>query len=316
MKQKITQDSKFHSVLLLLFAIAFINFGYAQQLHIADGGSFYVKNNTVFTTSNTIVTVEDLGSFQLDSGNSWGSSQEFVDGVVTALGTGVTKLPIGDNGNYAPVVANHSTPITASYKQSAPNGGSLGGDVLAVTDKEYWELNGTATITLGWNPSSDIANFVNDNGASVNGLTIVGYQSGTWDLLTAPQTSVVSGDEDNGTVSTGPTSEVNLSGYSQITIGLDRQAVLSVDGLFADRGIQLISNPVTSGDDIRFTSSLELKDLNVTLYDIMGRTIRNYQDVKLSNHVGVLTRNGLNSGVYFLQFESEGRKGVKKVIIE
>lgn len=319
MGPKILDSSSFINFTLLVAGLLWIQIGQAQSLYVGSGAEFYVSNNMVFTTSSSVVEVDPAGVFSLESGNTWGSEQEFVAGKVNVYGAGVTKLPTGVNGTYAPVIADHSGNVTARYFNAPPAVGTNGAEVDAVGNVEYWEMSGAAIITLPWNDNSDITSLVNDNGGVLNAVAIVGYDSGSgiWNLISGTQTNVVSGDLLNGNVSSDPLNEVDLSVFDQLTFGIDAQIVLSTDDLFLSAGIELISNPVRSAEsDIRFRFSGEGSDLRATLFDVNGRLLQSYNNIQMNGDIGNLPAQRIKSGLYFLKFEYQGKQGVKTIIIE
>ena len=288
----------------------------AQELYVSANSEFHLKKDLDFTTSNTVVSVDALGKFSVVAGSMWGSTTEYVNGPVFANGSDLTKLPTGNNSIYAPVLANHTGAVFAKYLNAAPNSGTNGTDVNAVSDIEYWELTGNAVITLPWNPSSDITNLVNSNGGVLNSVSIVGYESGEWNLVSATQTNIVTGDLLNGTTTSDASTEVVLDNFGQFTFGIDNQVVLGLDDLFVSNDIRIISNPIEIGaKEILFTLN-NADNLQVTLYDIRGRQLKFYESVIVQNNRGKISKPNLNSGIYFLKFEQEGKQGVKKIIIE
>ena len=307
----------FRCLATFLIMICIVQPLFSQDLYIDSGGEFYLMSNTDFTTSNTIVSLDNSGKFSVEAGSDWGSALEYVDGSVTAYGTGETILPVGNNGVYLPVTAKHTGTVTAAYMNATPTSGSNGLDVDDVSDIEYWELTGKAVITLPWNEDSDITSLVNDNGGDINSVTIVGLNSGNWELVSDPGTNVITGDLLNGDVTSDENVEVTLNGFDQFTFGIVNQTALAVEDFFLVTGIQLVSNPVgVTQSDIQFRSSEELYDLNVDLYDIMGRRIQSFKNVKTYNGLGNLKKPNLRSGIYLLKFDYEGKQGVKKIIIE
>ena len=202
-----------------------------------------------FTTNNSFVEVADNGSFSMEAGAVWGSASEYVLGEVTAIGSGTTVLPVGNNGVYAPVTMNHTTDVSASYVNASPTSGSNGVNVEAVSTIEYWKMTGTAIVKLPWNENSDITSLVNNNGGSQNSVAIVGLSGGEWNLISDSQTSTVSGDLLNGEVSSDLNTAVVLDGFGEFTFGIDRQIVLSVNDLFLSKGIAIRSNPVRNGEE-------------------------------------------------------------------
>ena len=290
---------------------------YSQELYVGPNSEFYLSNTAVFTTSNTVVQVDDNGFFSVGAGTNWGSAQEFVDGKVKVYGTGTTVLATGNNGVYAPVEMEHSADATAKYINAAPADGSNGTDVDAIGTVEHWEMTGTAVVTLPWNENSDITSLVNDNGGALSAVSIVGLNAGVWDLVSASHTYTVTGDLLNGDVTSDLNIAVVLDGYSQYTFGIDHQIVLSVNDLFRNTGISLLSNPVKSYEnEIRFMASDEMLDVKASIYDINGRMVRSYDRVDLSQGQGNLPKSNLKSGLYFIKFEHEGKQGVKKLLIE
>ncbi len=317
MIQILKSERAIRSSILLVLILFTTQIGFSQELYIGSNAEFFLKNNTDFTTSSTIITVAASGKFSVEAGNTWGSALEYVDGEVTAYGTGETNLPIGDNGVYLPVFAKHTGDVVGSYFNSAPTGGSNGVNVADVSDVEYWELAGNAIITIPWNPASDITSLVNNNGVGVHSVAIVGFETGVWNLVSLSGSNTVNGDLLNGDVTSDVNNEVALNGFSQFTFGIDAQAALAVDDLFLESGINLLSNPIDANEpNIRFTSSNDLHNLEVTLYDIMGRKLRTYSNVSVSNGIGTLHKPNLRSGIYLLRFDHEGKQGVKKIIIE
>jgi len=317
MKQILKIEQVLRPLTVLLVMSFTSQIGFSQELYVGSNSEFYLKSSTDFTTSSTIISVASNGKFSVEAGSNWGSSLEFVNGEVTAYGTGDTNLPVGDNGVYLPVFAKHTGDIVGSYFNTTPTGGSNGLNVSDVSDVEYWELTGNAIITLPWNPASDITSLVNDNGVGVHSVAIVGLETGVWNLVSLSGSNVVTGNALNGDVTSDVNNEVALNGFSQFTFGIDNQAALAVDDLFLRNGINLLSNPVDANDpNIRFTTTNDLNNLEITLYDIMGRKLHSYNNISTSSGVGTLRKPNLKSGIYLLKFDHEGKQGVKKIIIE
>lgn len=301
---------------LIVIVIFSIQIGTSQELYVGANAEFYLKNNTDFTTSNTIITLDPAGIFSVEAGTAWGSTQEYVNGKVMAYGSGITKLPLGNNGVYAPVIADHTGDINGSYFNATPMSGTNGTNVDAVSTIEYWELEGNAVITLPWNAGSNITSLVNNNGGKLNSVAIVGHNGGIWNLVSAPNSNTVTGDLINGDVTSDTANEVNLIGFSQFTFGIDHQVVLGIDDLFLMTDINILSNPIPIGENIRFNSSNDFVGLQITLFDLNGRKIQVYKNIFSNNGTGILQKPNLSSGIYLLKFEQDGKQGIKKIIIE
>jgi len=298
----------------ILFGVASLQ---AQSLYIGDDSVFYLGNSAVFTTSDNVIEVADGGNFNLGAGNTWGDSQEYVSGSLTALGSGTTKLPVGDNGVYAPVIADHSGDVTVEYFNATPAAGSNGQGVDAVGEVEYWELSGNAVITLPWNTDSGIEQLVNDNGGVFNSISIVGLNNGTWDLVSTSQTYILQGDVNEGDVTSDPNQPIDLNGFGQFTFGIDTETVLSIEDELFSSGFSLLSNPVRVGEsEIRFSSKQEFNNLEINVFDLNGRLVRSYNNVGTYNGTGQVSKGNLESGLYFVKFEEDGKTGVKKMLVE
>ncbi len=289
---------------------------HSQELYVGNNAEFYLGKEMPFTTSSTIVTLGTTGIFSVEAGTDWGSLSEYVNGKVIAYGGGNTKLPTGNSSVYAAVIANHTGNIEASYFNTTPATGSNGADVDAVSTTEYWELIGNAVITLPWNANSSITALVNDNGGVLNSVAIVGNNGGVWDLVSAPNTNTVTGSLTEGTTTSDATNAIDLNGFSQFTFGIDHQAVLGIDDLFLTTNINIISNPIASGENIKFRSSADFLGLQISLYDLSGRQLQLYKNIVSNNGLGILQKPNVPSGIYILRFEQEGKKGIKKIIIE
>lgn len=317
MKKNLTNSKGFVFSFFLFAVLLSFNSGYSQELYIGSGGEFFLKNNTLFTTGNTVVTQDPSAKFTVEAGSDWGSASEYVNGKVEATGTGDTKLPTGDNGVYAPVVASHTGNMTATYFNATPTNGSNGADVDAVSDVEYWEMTGNAVVTLPWNDNSNITSLVNNNGGKLESVAIVGLNGGVWDLISATKTNTVTGDLLNGAVTSDANVSVNLNGFSEFTFGIDHQAVLKLDNNKLNKSISIVSNPVSLTDEsIRFVTKEEMKGMKVSLFDLSGREIREYKNITTSGNVGSIKKPNLKSGIYLIKFEHEGKQGVKKIIIK
>lgn len=315
---RLLRTSPFFRVLSFFFATLFgVSSLQAQSLYIGDNSVFYLGANAVFTTSDNVVEVADNADFFVESGNTWGDQQEYVNGNLTALGSGTTKLPVGNNGVYAPVTADHSGDVTAEYFNATPAAGSTGQGVDAVGEVEYWELSGNAVITLPWNSDSGMEQLVNDNGGVFNSISIVGLNNGTWDLVSASQSYILQGNVNEGDVTSDPNQSVDLNGFGQFTFGIDTETVLSVEDELFSSGFSLLSNPVRLGEsEIRFSSKQEFNNLDINVFDLNGRLVRSYNNVGTYNGTGQVSKGNLESGLYFVKFQEDGKTGVKKMLVE
>lgn len=167
----------------------------------------------------------------------------YVDGYVKVSGDARFIFPVGDNGVYRPFAVNGNASDGAYFKAdpstaitSNPLGGNYGvlpaggpfpvtsrnTHVTKVSDKEYWDINGTIAtkITLTWDEASGIAALL--NGASLSKLYIVGWNGSKWTKITSylDGTSILGGAS---TVSKGSitTATIVPNAYSVYTFGAD-----------------------------------------------------------------------------------------------
>lgn len=130
---------------------------------------------------------------------------QFIDGYARSYQSGDFIFPIGSGGIYAPVKASGasaSTPVDAAYYAASPNSGSVadlynGGTVTApggpfstgsidpalaaVSGSSFWDINGTApvTISLSWDASHGISDMVT-SANQLDSLTLVGWNGTQW----------------------------------------------------------------------------------------------------------------------------------------
>ncbi|MCF2490725.1 T9SS type A sorting domain-containing protein [Dyadobacter sp. CY347] len=109
----------------------------------------------------------------------------FVDGYVRKFGASLFVFPVGNNGFYGPFAAAADN-TTGAYFHSNPSAASLNTTakdvfVAAVSETEYWDINGTnpTKLTLTWENSSAIPSFADE----MDQLTIVGWRNGKWELI-------------------------------------------------------------------------------------------------------------------------------------
>ncbi len=304
---------------IYLFLISFFVFSFqvkSQQLYVGNGVEFYLKKDMDFTTSNTVVTMGNTGLFSIESGSDWGSPSEYVNGKVKVYGNGTTRVPVGNNAIYAPVSIIHNSDISAQYFNAPPSSGTAGNNVDAISTEEYWQLTGQGVLTLPWNTHSDITTLVNNNGGELNALAVVGLEGTVWNLVSDPLTNTVTGDLNQGTVSSDPNNAIIFDTYSQMTIGIDHQALLTADDLFKTNDIIVISTPISKeAGTIKFLSD-NITGLEIEIYDILGRLINSYDNITIAAGMGAIEKPNVTAGLYFLKFSYNGKSGVRKVLIE
>ena len=160
------------------------------------------------------------------------SDTNYVSGYVRKYGSGAFTFPVGDGGNYKPVVITTPLPAGNSYYMDVayfranpsiavvsdlaggflaprPTGAPFSTSSLdtsnpltaitAVSPVEYWDINGTNAInfTIAWTATSDVATLT---GSALSKLTIVGWNGAKW--FAVPSTVVSGSTLTSGTIVT------------------------------------------------------------------------------------------------------------------
>ena len=139
-----------------------------------------------------------------------------IDGYVRFHGEGTMILPLGDNGIYAPLYTEQEDGVLgASYFNANPSvavtdrldGGDYtplpehgpfninnhGPDITAISDYEYWHIEGDANakITLFYNSGSGLEQLTNNNPQN---LSIVGWNGSSWEVIPSDIVSTTLGE--------------------------------------------------------------------------------------------------------------------------
>ncbi|MES2567212.1 MAG: M43 family zinc metalloprotease [Bacteroidota bacterium] len=93
---------------------------------------------------------------------------------------------------------------------------------------------------------------------------------------------------------------------------------VGVDEFESSLGLSIYPNPTSSSSELEFTSPTSSK-VDITVYDVTGRVVEKNE---ISGIAGVMMKHTinsssqLNSGIYFISINIDGRKLTKKLIIE
>jgi hypothetical protein len=143
-------------------------------LYIANGGQFYLKNSTLFTTSNNITNTHANGQFIIQGGVTWNTPNEFVNGKIKVIEAGNSNVNIGKAARHAPInITTQSNDIVeCEYIRATPTGTlepSIAADYI-LSDTEYW----TVTKTSGASTDVQVNGLQQDPIATYNGTTRTG----------------------------------------------------------------------------------------------------------------------------------------------
>jgi len=232
--------------------------------HNFDNGGSGVMPGIVGTTRNLNAFFSFTGSGAVTSV----SDQAHVDGYVKNYNIPNFIFPVGDNQQYGPIGISANTingPISAAYFNANPNiavtSSLLGGnevplpsgapfpttshdpDIIDVSKKEYWDLNGTSpvVITLFWNPASDI-NTLTSNVIST--LTITGWDGTKW--VSIPSTIDIDALLISGSISSNTEIIPNqFSIYTFASLDCENKPILTVGNVICnnnDYSIEFFTN--------------------------------------------------------------------------
>ena len=270
-----------------------------------------VMNNTNFVTGDFMAPKDqiDIAYNFLDDAFTVGESDNSkINGYAVIHNKQSFAFPVGDEVHLRPLVLNSeavNTLARCAYFFEDPNNPSTfppfdtrlkPRTIEAVSTTEFWRLEGdvTSTISLSWNPRSDMAGFVPE----IERITIMGWSkaAGRWLPLGTAQ---VQGDLDNGVVGSNP---FIPNEYELITFGnlAEPADVLTLDNY-------LITPNGDGINDVLIIEELEESPNNsLRLFDRNGLLVFemiNYRDeFRGFANVGniILNRDqGLPEGIYY-----------------
>lgn len=210
-------------------------------LYIGSEGNLFLNSGTfnfgTAAATSTLKTGVTPGKISLASGATFSndSSTQFVDGLVSTLGTNAFTFPIGQivsaTKYYAPIKV---TPVSGSAGVNATyfrdNTAAIGSTTILDTSLsnisvvEYWKISGSnAALTLTWNAASAIT-ALSISAVRMTDVTIAGYSisDSKWMAIASivDATSILGGTSVITTGSVTATGNVVLSDYSAFSIGL------------------------------------------------------------------------------------------------
>lgn len=271
------------------------------KLYVGSDGNLFLKSGTfnfgTAAATSTLKTGVTPGKISLASGATFlnGSATQFVDGLVSTLGTAAFTFPIGEivtvTDFYAPIIVtpvSGSTGVNAAYfRDNTTTIGStttLDASLSKISALEYWKISGSnAALTLTWNAASAISTMTTSQLADV---TIAGYRTSTekWEAVSSlvDITSVLGGSSTITTGSVTATGNLTLSNYDAFSIGLKVTVcpeLFYTGGSFVTWNGSFSTTPTladgvtisTAGSPGSFVCNTLVLDADITLTD--GQTI-------------------------------------------
>jgi hypothetical protein len=256
------------SILLVCCGVS----SYAQSniygtTQVFPGGYFGVYNTITFSSGYLVTPRSEPSSnvyFTAGSASTGQSNASHVNGYAEKAGTTAFTFPVGDGTALRQV--SISAPASAANFQAAyfktnpnsatlPSGApfptaNLGTGVTGISNVEYWDVNGSTSIslTLSWNAASNLNTLT---GGSITSLRVVGYNPST-----AKWENLGNAGGTTGTVSTTGTvtaAAVTPNTYSAFTFG----TVTTID-----------LTPTNDIDGLNFVTAGTNRDFVVNVYNI------------------------------------------------
>ncbi|WP_031529607.1 T9SS type A sorting domain-containing protein [Dyadobacter crusticola] len=206
---------------------------------------FNLEVSAQFTNSISTKRGTQIGLVTFGPGVETGilGIDNFVDGYVKKVGTNLFVYPVGGNGTLRPFAAE-AQGTSGAYFFGDP-GSDMTRDMFnegpfnplvtdpgtsLVSNKEFWDINGSAstTISLTWNADSDITSML--AGKDLAKLTIVGWSAGKWVKVPSIVDPVSVGGESSsltaGSITTSE--ELTPDNFSIFTLGVIAEGSLPV----------------------------------------------------------------------------------------
>ena len=209
---------------------------------------------------------------------------------------------IGDATNYTPIS------LTFTGNNTAASTGSITATTTAGDHPQLGTSDLIGTVNRTWNLSNNgVSGFTNytvnlnysaaetDAGATPASFVIRKYEGSTW---TSPSTL--------GAPSDSSISASGIIGFGDFAVG---QIVSLSTSNFELENVKIFPNPVTN--NFVTISSAILEDINVAVFDVLGKQISSQ---KLQNNR--LDVSGLKSGIYLLKISQNEKTTTEKLVIK
>lgn len=197
-------------------------------LTINSGGAIEVEGDLLLTDG--IITTSATGTLTITNTDvdcvtpAGGSSSSYIDGPLTKTinqGDGFS-FPVGKGSNVGNKINLSSTQTgtqnwTVEYFNPNSTAGSMTSPITYVNNDDYWTITSNAGneayVNLEWDASSDITPLITENGLTDMRVAEYNTASSEWEELT----SLATGNDNNGTVSTTIRIAVPAGGSSDYT---------------------------------------------------------------------------------------------------
>lgn len=277
--------------LFSVFSWLAISFGFAQNSYVGAGSTIHF-NGSILT--DQVITPDATATVNMTAATTF-TGAGFVDGTVNVKEDGATTVPVGDAGTKSAVdmTTVATDDIATAYVASAATGTldpSLA--TYALSDAEYWTVEKTAGA------STDVA---------VTGLTNTASTYGGEASIGTP----ILVRRDNA--SSNWVEYASNPGFGEFAYAAET-ATLGVE-TFDVNTFVVYPNPV-KGDVIGFNLPSTVQQLNVTMYDVLGKVVQRYVNVPVQTGANTIATPQLSQGLYLLQFSfNDGAQTTTKRVL-
>ncbi len=256
-------------------------------------GMITLANSAKITLNNNMLNLKGAVSSLTGTNTSYvitnGTGTINVENLDATRGT--ISLPIGTATNYNPVsLSNSGTSDTFSARVSDGISGATNGAVNATWDIAEAVVGGSnVNLSLGWNQAQENGTF-DRNAAKIGHFTAGNWMQETSGTVLGSNPYTLSG---TGISSFSPFSVMNFSALSTSEFGIGKVVVC----------------PNPSNGDFSIEITNEMMGSKANVYSILGQKIKTF--VLNSNK----TNSNLTSGIYIIEIENNGKKTIKKIIV-
>ncbi|MDO5980796.1 T9SS type A sorting domain-containing protein [Flavivirga spongiicola] len=298
------------STLICFFLCVFIQDVKAQNaLYVGDGGILYLKKDLPLVFNGNL-SRSATGNVVFEAGTNLSSLTDYFAGsagsdYVSVYGAGTTVVPVGSSIVRSPItiVSNASNDnFSIGYflndpavDVSASLDAALSSSNYFLSDDEYWTVNkvsGTSNgyVISGTTPKSD-AKYDGSDGTSYK---MVWFNGSQWEEYV--------GDQKEGS-------------FSYVS----QKSALGIDDEHNIGEFLLYPNPVSAvATNVYFTLPANVQQLSVTVYDVTGKRVANYNNIPVRVGVNSISKPELSKGLYFLKFSFNNRQQymTKRLVVQ
>lgn len=248
----------------------------------------------------------------------------YIDGFAKSYSSEDYVLPIGNDGDYRPILISGQSQAAASYIADDPhtiatiNGKSV---IAELSDHGYYiiESDRPTSFSITWNYRSDIDRLI-DNDFSK--LGIVGFDGQRWVAIhskvedrqldvtqSSPSFTSKKSNVDNGVIST--VAEIDVSDYQYFTLARLNDNNQNVRPM----SLAVYPNPAVEDNFVYVDYRLGASIADLQIGKIGGDAIISQKLYRVNNGKIKIDTNPLTPGVYWVRMKDESGNNIQKKLI-